>query len=198
MKRFMIELVLILVVLLIAASCGSEPLPAPAEESPDIQPGDPVDEPYPGPDQDGPAEDTAMIPKVNPYPEPQDLTPAEPGVVVIPMDHEYAPAPGDDQLTRGNVFIEESGIILLESYPVQVKLQLIGNLPTPCHQLRAVVSPPEDNNHIQVGVYSLSDPDLMCTQVLEPFIASIPLGRYTEGSLKFYVKVEVIGDIELP
>ena len=198
MKRFMIELVFILVILLIATSCGSEPLPAPAEESPKIQPGDPVEEPYPAPGQDTPVNDTITTSGIEPYPEPQDIKPAEPGVVVISSDHEYAPAPGDDQLTRGNVFVDESGIIQLESYPVQVKLQLMGNLPTPCHQLRGVVLPPDDDNRVLVEVYSLSDPELMCTQVLEPFTASIPLGSYTEGSFTVWVNGREVGSIELP
>lgn len=197
MKRYMVVLILTPIILLLTASCGGD-TSAPQVEPTQPQSEEPGEEPYPAPDQDRPATDTTTTPRIDPYPEPQDLKPAEPGVVVIPTDHEYAPAPGDDQLARGNVFVEESGIILLESYPVQVKLQLVGNLPTPCHKLRAAVSLPDDNNRIKVEIYSLSDPDLMCTQVLEPFTASIPLGSYTEGAFTVWVNGEGVGVIELP
>jgi hypothetical protein len=197
MKRFAVEFVLVLTIILVTMSCGSE-TPEPAVEPTQPQSGEPGIEPYPGPGQDVIQEDKPVPQGVEPYPEPQDLTSAEPGVMVIPTDHEYAPVSGDEQLTRGDVLIDESEIILLESYPVQVKLQLAGNLPTPCHILRAVVSPPDKNNHIQVEVYSLSDPEQMCTQVLEPFTASLPLGSYTEGAFKVWVNEVEIGEIKLP
>jgi len=197
MKRFIVILSLNLIILSLLASCGGN-TSTPLDEPSQSQPGEPEEEPYPGPDQTKPAQDTTAPAVVEPYPEPDEPKPAEPGVVGLPTDHEYAPKPGDDQMTRGNVFIEESGIVLLESYPVQVKLQLVGNLPTPCHELRAVVSLSEDGEGVEVELYSLSDPDLMCTQVLEPFSASIPLGNYTEGSFTVWVNGEKFGDFELP
>jgi hypothetical protein len=74
----------------------------------------------------------------------------------------------------------------------------LGNLPTPCHKLRAIVSPPDDQKRIQVGVYALSDPGTMCTQVLEPFEISIPLGSFTEGVYTVWVNDESAGTFELP
>jgi hypothetical protein len=197
MKRFAVELVLVLTIILVTISCGGDTL-EPTVEPTQPPSGEPGNEPYPGPGQDVIQEDKPVPSGVEPYPEPQDLTSAEPGVVVIPTDHEYAPVSGDEQLTRGDVLIDESEIVLLESYPVQVKLQLVGNLPTPCHILRAVVSPPDKNNHIQVEVYSLSDPEQMCTQVLEPFTASLPLGNYTKGAFKVWVNEVEIGEFKLP
>jgi hypothetical protein len=174
----MIELILILFITLILASCRSDAIPAPTEEPSTNQPGGSGDEPYPAPGQEKPSENTAPSTSGNPYPEPEDVKPAEPSDAVIPMVHEFAPVSGDEKLTRGNVFIDESRIILLESYPVQVKLQLEGNLPTPCHLLRAVITPPSDDNRVGVEIYSLVDPDLICTQVLEPFTVNIPLGNH--------------------
>ncbi len=193
MKWITIKILLVLMFFLLTTSCdGGTPTPK-------VEPTQPQsEEPYPGPQQEKSAEERIPVQRIEPYPEPQNLTPAEPGVVNPPYDNEYAPKPDDDQLTRGNVFIEESGMLMLETYPVEVKLHLVGNLPTPCHELRAVVSPPDNENQIEVEVYSLSDPDLMCTQVLEPFTASIPLGGYAEGSFTVLVNGEYAGIIELP
>lgn len=194
MKRLKIELVLLLIIMLIVASCGSDAIPAPTEEPPNSQPGGSGDDPYPAPGQEKPSENMAPSTSGNPYPEPEEVKPAEPG----PVDHEFSPVPGDEKLTRGNVFVDESQIILLESYPVQVKLQLEGNLPTPCHLLRAVITPPNDDNRVVLEVYSLVDPDLICAQVLEPFMVSIPLGNYTTGSFTVWVNDENVGMIEFP
>jgi hypothetical protein len=196
MKRYIFVLFLVLVVVILTTSCGS--VVPDQQVEPTQQVSEEGEEPYPGPGQSDPSEGRPVPPISEPYPEPEDIQPAEPGTVVIPTDHEYAPAPGDDQLVRGNVFIDEGQIILLESYPVQVRLQLKGSLPTPCHKLRAIVSPPDPDNRIQVEVYSLSDPDLVCTQVLEPFDAIIPLGNYTEGTYAVWVNEVETGMIDLP
>jgi hypothetical protein len=180
--------------LLLVASCAGN-VAVPQDEFPQSQDTDPVEEPYPAPDQVKPPQDVEATAFVEPYPEPEQPELIEPGLIA---DHEYAPQSGDDKMTRGNVLVEESGIQLLESYPVQVKLQLVGNLPTPCHELRAVVLLSKDGERIDVELYSLSDPDQLCTQVLEPFSASIPLGNYTEGSYTVWVNEKIVGEFELP
>jgi hypothetical protein len=110
----------------------------------------------------------------------------------------YDPQPGDKELRRGEVFIDGSEVVLLESFPVQVRLRVVGNLPTPCNELRAVVSEPDDQSRIEVELYSVRDPDLICTQVLEPFDASIPIGDFTEGEYTIYVNGEQAGEFSLP
>jgi hypothetical protein len=106
--------------------------------------------------------------------------------------------PGDEAMDRGSVFIDSAEVVLMESDPVQIRLLLQGNLPTPCHQLRAEVSPPDDQNRIMVDVYSLVDPEVVCTQVLEPFEAGIPLGAYVEGDFSVSVNGDQVGTFDLP
>jgi hypothetical protein len=182
-------------ILLLFSSCRGDAATAPAEPT-QPSPGD--EQAYPGPDQGGSEGDQVETPMAEPYPEPGEVIPAEPGIVDFPSDHAYAPASEDEQMVRGNVFIDESELILLESYPVQAKLDLDGSLPTPCHELRAVAQPPDDQDEIHVEVYSLTDPDQICIQVLEAFTASIPLGSYTEGKYTVWVNDEVVGEINLP
>jgi len=163
---------------------GSEPYPAPVQ-------GDLIDDhPAIGPD--------SSVSLENPYPEPLEPGKAEPGFSVVPSDYEYAPAPGDEELLRGNVFIDSGEILLLESYPVQVKIKIVGSLPTPCHQLRAIISPPDLENRIYIEAYSLSDPAAICTQVLEPIEAELPLGAFTEGDFRVFVNAQKLADFKLP
>jgi inhibitor of cysteine peptidase len=106
--------------------------------------------------------------------------------------------PTKDILIRSEAYIEESEILLLESFPVQVRLRLRGNLPTPCHELQWEVSEPDELGRINVEVSSTSEPDRICIQVLEPFEAQIPLGDYREGEFTVWLKGEMVGEFNLP
>lgn len=211
MKQMRWILVLYVLIVMLAAACQ----PAMEQNEPQTQPEEPgktVEEPqdgaYPGPVEVEPVEsgpevvsDGTEAPgagEEQAYPEPNPVAPVEMLPFEIATQHEYSPVAGDASLDQGNVFINESGIILMESFPVQVKLALSGELPTPCNHLRAVVSPPDANNEIQVAVYSVIDPETMCTQVLAPFDVTIPIGNFTSGSYRVMVNGEPVGTIELP
>src|SRR5919109_51061 len=58
----------------------------------------------------------------------------------VPRENPFAPKPGDEQLTRGAVFISEASLLIRESFPPQIAVSLSGDLPTPCHELRAVIA----------------------------------------------------------
>lgn len=94
---------------------------------------------------------------------------------------EYAPQPGDSALIRGEAFVEESGVLVLESFPPQFNLSLIGTVPTPCHQLRVAFAPPDAKHQIAVEVYTVINPDLLCMQVIAPFSATVSLEGYAVG-----------------
>ena len=107
-----------------------------------------------------------------------------------------APKPRDEKLTRGNVFIDEYGLMIRESFPPQISLAFSGNLPTPCHELRAVVSEPDEENKISADVYSLVNPDMICTQVLEPFQANIDLGTFPTGHYTVWINGVMAGEFD--
>jgi len=117
-------------------------------------------------------------------------------VTVMPISDPYSPQPGDINLTCGNVFIENSDLLIMESYPVQIMLVLKGELPTPCNRLRVITNPPDEENQIRVEVYSVIDPDQMCAQVLEPFEANIGLGSFPSGHNTVWVNGESIGEFD--
>jgi hypothetical protein len=135
--------------------------------------------------------------------EPPEPTPEDPNATVVSPDgngeeavNPYASGKGDESLQRGEVFIDVQEILILESFPPQFRLQVIGSLPTPCHSLRAVVADPNEQNEVHVEIYSLVDPDVVCMQVLEPFEAGIPLGRNLEGdTYTIFVNGELVGEI---
>lgn len=160
-------------------------------------------EAYPEPGDEQPVQGQEPGQGQEPYPEPVEPKepdsepPVVPPAVPPPDDHEYAPKPGDISLERGNVYIDYTEILLLESYPVQINLLVTGNLPNPCHELRAIAYAADDQNRIDVEIYSVFESGLMCTQVLEPFDATIPLGAYALGTYSVWVNGEEVGTIEL-
>jgi hypothetical protein len=107
----------------------------------------------------------------------------------------YEPQPGDEKLTRDQVFLdmENSDLLIMESYPIQVSAVLDGSLSDPCHQLRVVVNPADAENQINLEVYSVFDPGVACMTVIEPFNATIPLGSYPDGEYTVMVNGESLG-----
>jgi hypothetical protein len=110
----------------------------------------------------------------------------------------YEPQPGDDQLTRGEVFVDMTTSKLLTSgtQPLEASVILKGNLPTPCHQLRVVSTGPNENHALNLEVYSVVDPSVMCTTVLKPFETTIPLGSYPSEHILVYVNGELLGEFD--
>jgi hypothetical protein len=113
-----------------------------------------------------------------------------------PFEDPFSPKPGDSKFTRGNVFISESGLVIRESYPPQISLQLSGDLPTPCHRLRVKINEPDIENNINAEAYSIVDSDRACIQVLETFEADIDLGTFPAGHYTVWVNEEMIGEFD--
>jgi hypothetical protein len=86
--------------------------------------------------------------------------------------------------------------LIRESYPPQITLSLQGNLPTPCHNLRAKISEPDAENKINVEVYTVVDPNMMCTQVLKPFQETVELGTFPNGHYSVFVNGELVGEFD--
>ena len=80
----------------------------------------------------------------------------------IIIDNPYAPKDGDDDMTRAPAFVEKADWDAAEN-----RLHLAGSLPTPCNQLR--VSHTQSGGRLKFEVYSLTEPGMMCAQMLQPF-----------------------------
>ena len=145
----------------------------------------------------------SCAPALEPAPEPSPIPPdtavtsPPPGSTPDePATDPFAPQPGDSTLTRGNVFIQEIDLVIRESFPPQIALNLNGELPTPCHQLRVQIGEPDAENRINVEVYSVVDPDVVCIQVLEPFDANVNLGTFPSGHYSVWVNEELAGEFD--
>ncbi len=108
----------------------------------------------------------------------------------------YAPRPGDEQLERGEVYLDSVDLMAMESYPPQFSLLLKGNLPTPCHQLRVVYHEPDTQNRILLEVYSLADPQAVCVQMLQPFEQSIYLGSFPAGHYTVWINGKQVSEFD--
>lgn len=113
-----------------------------------------------------------------------------------PQTGNFIPGPADSNLMRGEVYLDSTELLTLESYPLQFVLALKGSLPTPCHQLRVAVNPPDAGDKVVVDVYSVSIPDEMCVQVLEPFEVNIPLGSFPAGRYTLWVNGEMLTEFQ--
>lgn len=99
---------------------------------------------------------------------PQPVTPA-------PMSNTYAPQPGDARLQRGDVSIEQVEIADMSGGAVQL-LTISGSLPTPCHSLRLQIPPAASADGVlRIRAWSISDPAVMCAQMLQPFTVQLPI-----------------------
>jgi hypothetical protein len=113
-----------------------------------------------------------------------------------PFETPIQPQLGDGNMQRGNVFINASSLLIRESYPPQIAIDLSGDLPTPCHQLRVEVADPDADNKIMVDVYTVVDPNTICIQVLKPFGEIVELGTFPTGHYSVWVNGEMIGEFD--
>lgn len=139
---------------------------------------------------------TLESPPPSPRPEDPNATALPPGEPAEEPVNPYAPGKGDESLTRDEVLIDDQQILVLESFPPQFRLQVIGFLPGDCHDLRVVVDEPSAQDEIHVQIYSLFDPERDCSQERKPFQVSISLGTNFMGTeYTVFLNGEQIGEI---
>lgn len=87
----------------------------------------------------------------------------------------YAPRSGDEKLIRGGVSIDQ---VKSAGASAQggTRILLTGSLPTPCHELRLEMPhQPSAGGVLHMKAWSVTDPDVLCAQVLQPFSVEVPL-----------------------
>ena len=92
----------------------------------------------------------------------------------------------------------ETEIVLLESFPVQVRLVVEGELPNPCARLGWAVMPGDDQGRIEVALYADEPTGTACIQVLSPYTETIPLGSFERGSYGVFVNGQPLEEFVLP
>jgi len=143
----------------------------------------------PGFGGDTPATSTTLSPE-----EPVDSGGDEPIAEPGPIGSIPEPRPPIDGSISGEVSITSADLSIMESFPIQVSLQVEGEKPTPCHEIFWTV---EDNGEkIEIIMISQVNSDQSCAQVIEPFMISVPLGSWAEQSRDVYLNGELVGSFE--
>jgi hypothetical protein len=185
MKRTLTFLILLAILISACASVPGAGTVAPESGSPAESPSGPKN----APEMETPGLEETQDPNT---PVSSEDTPDAQGGGAGPSPLE--PLPDEENLVRGNVFLDEADILVLESFPVQIVLHLSGQLPSPCHNLRANLAEPDKENRIEIEVFSLIDPGVMCAQVVKDFETRINLGSFPSGSYTVWVNGEQIGE----
>lgn len=95
-------------------------------------------------------------------------------------------------IIRSYTNIYSVDLLVLESFPMQVQLQVSGEHPDGC-QLPVVVEQRRDGDRITVEIYRELPAEVMCPMMLQPYADSIMLeGNFMPGDYVFKVNDYVI------
>lgn len=133
--------------------------------------------------------------------QPQQNEESKEPIIVKPGDDLLGdPDSGQAEWLRENALVQNAQLIVMESYPIQVTLEIEGELPTPCHRLMVHFNEPDSDNKLEVEVYSLVHPSEICIQVIEPFSEriSFPTEIIGFGSYSVFVNGTFVGSITYP
>jgi len=207
---FVITFILLVASSLILTACGSE-VETPTYPDVDEQISSPEDaEAYPYPDNELYLPVTGSNPA---YPglESDERTEPNPGVIdpypsvddsgnskYVLDFKDLSPVASDKNLETGSVFIEESDLIVKKEDSEKVEVIIIGNLPTPCHQLRIKVAEPTADGRIDIDAYSVTDPKMICIQMVTPFETSVELKDLEDGAYTVIINGKQTASFELP
>ena len=114
------------------------------------------------------------------------------------LDNAYPVLAGDEGKAQSSFFPDTIDLKPNAENSAFTDVIVTGSLPTPCHELRAYASPPDANMIVDVKIYSVADPDKVCTQVLSPYegvaitLKDLPAGTYT-----VVVNSQPLGEIEV-
>ncbi len=83
-------------------------------------------------------------------------------------------------------YVESMQINIMESFPLQVSVTIQGNLPDGCTELVDLKATKMDETTFEVHIYTMRDPQAICTMALVPFeetlpldVAGLPAGTYS-------------------
>ncbi len=88
--------------------------------------------------------------------------------------------------TSQSIFVDELRINMMESFPLQVSVTVIGNLPDGCTSIVSSESEMVNSSTFELKIMTDRPADQMCTMALVPFeetitldVAGLPAGTYT-------------------
>ncbi|MFQ5922830.1 MAG: hypothetical protein ACE5M4_08300 [Anaerolineales bacterium] len=96
-----------------------------------------------------------------------------------------------------DLLIESVELLQAESWPVQVRLELAGTLPSACHSLDYAVTLPGADGVIEVEAQAMLEEGSECSNGAQPFRQGIGLGSYTDGDYQVLLNGEPVGEFRL-
>lgn len=100
---------------------------------------------------------------------------------------------GDRNTVTGAIQVTGIEIVILESFPVQVHVQVRGYVPDSCSSVGPVIRERRGTT-FHVTLRSIRDPDQVCAQVLTAFEMSVPLDVYGLPAGTYVVNVNGVTD----
>jgi hypothetical protein len=126
--------------------------------------------------------------------EPVDDGGDEPIVEPGPPGFIPEPRPPIDGNVDGEVWITSTDLRIMESFPIQVMLDVSGDKPTPCHEIFWTVD--DDGEVITIDMISQVASDAVCAEVIEPFTIAVPLGSWDGESRQVVLNGEAAGSFD--
>lgn len=112
-----------------------------------------------------------------------------------PAEPIESPAEG---LEGDPVLVTDTELIVVETHPLRVSLQVSGELPTPCHRLRSEVLIRASEHIVEVSLVSQDTSARSCARVPEPFETTLGLGAWFDpGSWQVYLNGEPVGSFDV-
>lgn len=93
--------------------------------------------------------------------------------------------------------IESAQLLQMESWPVQVRLEVTGILSSACHEVETSVSPADEQGRIEVEVSQEPIEGEECPIAAQAFRESIPIGSFASGEYQVLLNGEKVGEINL-
>ena len=93
----------------------------------------------------------------------------------------------------------------MESFPLQVSVTVVGNLPDGCTDIREILAERKDDSTFQVKIITQRPVNAMCTEALVPFeehvaldVYGLPAGTYTVIVYEYEVEFNFQQDNIIP
>ena len=104
--------------------------------------------------------------------------------------------PIGDQNGRDIAWVDwdASDVLVMESYPMQVVVELRGDVPSPCHDIHWEIADPNEDNEIHITVWSIVDPRAKCASLIEAFEERISVGDFEEYGYSVWVNGVKVGE----
>jgi hypothetical protein len=94
----------------------------------------------------------------------------------------------------GEVWVSSADLRVMESFPIQVMLDVTGDKPTPCHEIFWTAD--DVGEAIEIEMISQVASDQACAQVVEQFSVAVPLGSWADEGREVYLNGELVGSFQ--